>query len=343
MSDPRFFSVVGPFTLSELAAKGEAELVANADGAVLVYDVAPLDQATERHISFLDNRKYMDAFSVSKARAALVLPELAHLAPDGMTVLLSKDPYRSYALIAQMFYPRVAPEPWVAPTACIDPSAKIAADVRIEPGVVIRANAEIGARCLIGANAVIGQGVSLGEDCIIGPNSSIAYAIIGKRVNIYPGVRIGQDGFGFAMGPKGYVKVPQLGRVVIGNDVEVGANSTIDRGAGPDTVIGDGTMIDNLVQIGHNVRMGRGCVMVSQSGISGSTHLGDYVVIAGQAGLTGHLKIGTGAKIGAQAGVMRDVEPGETVGGSPAVAMKDWLRHTAILQRMIKDKGRGDK
>jgi len=341
MSDPRFFTVSGPFTLTELAKKGEADLAPGADGSLSLIDVGPLDQAGEGHISFLDNRKYVEAFQSSKASAAVIAPEMADRAPAGMSLLLSKDPYRSFALIAQAFYPRIRPEPWIAPTAWIDPTAKLAPDVRVEPGAYIGADAEIGPRCHIGVNAVIGRGVILGEDCVVGANASIACAIVGNRVTLYPGVRIGQDGFGFAMGPKGHVKVPQLGRVTIGNDVEVGANSTIDRGAGPDTVIGDGTMIDNLVQIGHNVRMGRGCVIVSQAGISGSTQLGDFVILAGQAGLTGHLKIGTGARIGAQCGVMRDVEPGETVGGSPAVPMKEWLRQSALLQRMVKQKGKG--
>ena len=157
---------------------------------------------------------------------------------------------------------------------------------------------------------------------------------------IHAGVRIGQDGFGFATGAEGHVKVPQLGRVIIGDDVEIGANTTIDRGAGPDTVIGAGTQIDNLVQIGHNVVLGRGCVVVAQVGISGSTKVGDYVVIGGQVGLAGHLSIGNKVRIAAQSGVMRDVAEGETVGGSPATTMRDWLRRVAIVDRLAR-KGKG--
>jgi UDP-3-O-[3-hydroxymyristoyl] glucosamine N-acyltransferase len=185
---------------------------------------------------------------------------------------------------------------------------------------------------------VIGPGVVLGEDCIVGACASITHSIVGKRVNIYPGVRIGQDGFGFAMGPQGHAKVPQLGRVIIQDDVEIGANTTIDRGAGPDTIIGSGTKIDNLVQIGHNVQLGRGCVIVAQVGISGSTRLGDFVAVGGQAGLTGHLHIGAGARIAGQSGVMRDIEPGGTVGGSPAVPMADWLRQSALIGQMARKK-----
>ena len=339
MADPRFFTVAGPFTLGELAVIAKADLAPNADAALTLIDVAPLDQAVAGHFSFLDNRKYMDAFGRSKASAAVVAPEFADRAPAGMSLLLSKDPYRAYAHIAQAFYPRRRPAPWVAPTAWVDPTASVAAGCRIEPGAFIGAKAEIGDGCHIGPNAVIGDGVVLGEDCVIGANASVAFALVGKNVVIYPGARIGQDGFGFAMGPQGHLKVPQLGRVVIGNNVEIGANSTIDRGAGPDTVIGDGSMIDNLVQLGHNVHLGRCCVMVSQVGVSGSTHMGDFVIAAGQAGITGHLKIGSGARLGAQSGVMRDVEAGETVGGSPAVSMKDWLKQSALLQRMVKRKG----
>jgi UDP-3-O-[3-hydroxymyristoyl] glucosamine N-acyltransferase len=338
MADPRFFTVAGPFTLERLAEIAEASLAPGADPAAELADVAPLESAGPRDIGFLDNRKYASAFEASKAGACVVAPEMADRAPPGMQLLLSPDPYRSYARIALAFYPVAAPEPWVAPTAWIDPTAIVAADCRIEPGAVIGARAEIGRRCRIGANAVIGAGVVIGEDGIVGANATVSHAVIGRRVNIYPGARIGQDGFGFAMGPQGHLKVPQLGTVRIGDAVEIGANATIDRGAGPDTLIGDGCMIDNLVQIGHNVQLGRGCVIVAQVGISGSTRMGDFVAAGGQAGITGHLKIGSGARIAAQSGVMRDIAPGETVGGSPAVPMSDWLRQVAVLGKMARKK-----
>ncbi|MCR6632097.1 MAG: UDP-3-O-(3-hydroxymyristoyl)glucosamine N-acyltransferase [Magnetospirillum sp.] len=339
MADSRFFSVAGPFTLARLAEISGAELAPGADPAAEFDDVAALDQAGAREVSFLDNRKYLPAFAASKAGAVIIHPDMADRAPAGMALLLSKDPYRAYAKVAQAFYPRPAVEPWVAPTAFIDPAAKVGEGCRIEHGAVVYAGAEVGARCHIGANAVIGAGVVLGDDCLIGANATVQFAVVGRNVNVYPGARIGQDGFGFAMGPQGHLKVPQLGRVIIGDNVEIGANTTIDRGAGPDTVIGSGCMIDNLVQIGHNVQLGRGCVIVAQVGISGSTRLGDFAAAGGQAGFAGHLTIGMGARVAAQAGVVKDVGPGETVGGTPAVPQMEWLRQSAALSKLVRRKG----
>ena len=339
MADPRFFTVAGPYTLARLAEISGAELAPGVNGALEIQDVAALDVAGAGEISFLDNRKYAASFATSRAAAAIVHPDMADKAPAGMALLLSKDPYRAYARVAQAFYPQPAFDCWVAPTAHVDPTATLGEGCRLEWGAVIGAGAEIGARCRIGANAVIGDGVVLGDDCIIGANATVQFALIGSRVNIYPGARIGQDGFGFAMGPQGHLKVPQLGRVVIGDNVEVGANSTIDRGAGPDTVIGAGCMIDNLVQIGHNVQLGRGCVIVAQVGISGSTKLGDFVAAGGQAGIAGHLTIGPGARIAAQAGVAKSIGAGETVGGTPAVPQMEWLRQSAALSKLIRRKG----
>ncbi len=339
MADPRFFAKSGPFTLGELAARCGAKLAREADADKRVSDVAALDQAGPEHISFLDNRKYVDAFAASRAGACLVQDALAARAPAGMALLIALDPYRSYAKVARCFYPPAPPVPGIAAGAIVDPSARLGAGCRVEAGAVIGARAEIGARCLLGANAVIGEAVLLGEDCSVGPGASLGHCILGDRVIILAGARIGQDGFGFAMGAEGHLKVPQLGRVVIHDDVEIGANTTVDRGAGPDTVIGAGCKIDNLVQIGHNVQLGRGCVIVAQVGISGSTRLDDFVAIGGQAGFAGHLRIGAGARIAAQSGVIRDVDPGVSVGGSPAAPVSEWHRQTAAIRRLGRGKG----
>ena len=339
MADPRFFTLGGPLSLKALAKRTGAQLGTNADPDRLIGDVASLDTAGEQDITFLDNLKYLPLFAVTRAGAAFVQPAYAERAPNGLALLLTPTPYKAFALTAQAFYPEPHLHPGIHPTAIIDRTAQVGEGAVIGPYVVIEARVEIGRRCRIGAGSIISAACVLGDDVRLDAHVSVSHAIIGSRVRLYTGVRIGQDGFGFAPDSKGIVKVPQLGRVIIEDDVEIGANSTIDRGAGPDTIIGAGTMIDNLVQIGHNVQIGRRCVLVSQVGISGSTKVGDGVMIGGQVGLTGHLVIGNGARIGAQAGVMKDVPPGMTVVGSPAVPAYEHLRQIATLHRLARRKG----
>ena len=338
MADPRFFDRAGPHSLASLAALTGAKLHDAADGGRLIRDVAPLETAGPEDLTFLDNRKYVDAFARSHAGAAVVAAALIARAPAGMALLIADDPYKAFARAAQAFYPPPPVVPRRAASAVIDPSATVPPDCDIGHNVVIEAGARLGARCQVGPNSVIGAAVELGDDCRVAANVTLSHCLIGARVVLHPGVRIGQAGFGFAPDREAPVKMPQLGRVIVGDDVDIGANTTIDRGSGHDTVIGAGTMIDNLVQIGHNVTLGRGCVLAGQAGISGSTRLGDFVMAGGQAGLTGHLKIGSGARIGAQAGVMRDVEAGVTIAGSPAVPITAYMKQTAILQRLAKKK-----
>jgi UDP-3-O-[3-hydroxymyristoyl] glucosamine N-acyltransferase len=342
MADPRFFSVAGPLTLAELAEISGARLQPDADPQARFLDVAPLETAGPDHVSFLDNRLYVGTFARSKAGACIVAPVHADKAPKGMALLLTDKPYKAYALVARAFYPAEEAVAGVDPTGRVDPTARLGEGCAVGPGAVIGRGAEIGARCRIGANAVIGPGVVVGDDTTIGPGSSLSHCVLGSRIVIHPGVRIGQEGFGFATDEGRHVKVPQLGRVIIHDDVEIGANSTIDRGSGPDTVIGPGCMIDNLVQIGHNVQLGRGCVIVAQVGISGSTKLDDHVFVGGQGGLTGHLTIGRGAQIAAQSGVMGDVPEGARIGGSPAVPIRQWHRQTVALARIGEGKRKGE-
>ncbi len=342
MADPRFFANQGPHSLGRLAEICGAALAANADPEMLIADVAPLDVAGPGDISFLDNLRYLDSFRDTRAGACIVAPEHAGKAPAATRLLLSAEPYKAYARVAQAFYPPPPVRAGVHSTAVIAASARLGEDVAVGPCAVVGEGVVIGARTAIGAQAVIAANVEIGGDCDIGPLASLSHCRIGDRVTVHAGARIGQAGFGFAPNPAGHVPVPQLGRVLIGDDCRIGANTTIDRGAGPDTVIGAGTWIDNLVQIGHNVRLGERCIVVAQVGISGSTRLGNFVALGGQAGLTGHLKIGDGAQIAAQAGVMNDVSAGETVFGSPAGPIKDVFRQIAMVRRLAREGNKGN-
>ena len=331
--DERFFGRTGPHSLADVAAAAHGTAAA---GTLQLHGIAPLQSAGPTHVSFIDNRKYADVLAVTRAGAVLVHPDLVDRVPSTSVAIETTDPYSGWARVAGLFHPPPPVRPGVHASAVVAESASVDASAEIEPLAVIGARAVIGPRCRIGAGAVIGEAVSMGADCRIGPLASISHAILGSRVYIYAGARIGQEGFGFATTATGFLTVPQLGRVLLEDDVEVGANSTVDRGSAADTVIGAGSRLDNLVQIGHNVRMGRCCVVVAQAGISGSTVLEDFVVIAAQAGLTGHLRIGQKARIGAQAGVMSDVDAGLDVIGSPAQPVREFFRGVAMLRKLAR-------
>ncbi|NNE85244.1 MAG: UDP-3-O-(3-hydroxymyristoyl)glucosamine N-acyltransferase [Alphaproteobacteria bacterium] len=339
MADPRFFNRQGPITLGELARISSAELAPGCDAEQLVHDVAPLDTAGADELSFLDNPKYADAFRSSNAGACVVAAKLAGDAPAGMAVLLSDRPYRAYALIARAFYPGASADTASRhPSAIIDTTASIGEGCAIGAGAIIAAGVVLGDRVRVGAGAVIETAVTVGVESEIGAATTLSHCDIGARCMLHPGVRIGQRGFGFDMSPEGHLDVPQLGRVIIGDDVEIGANSCIDRGAGPDTIIGEGCKIDNLVQIGHNVQMGKGCVVVAQAGIAGSAQLGDFVVLAGQAGIAGHVRVAAGTQIAARSGAMRDTDPGDKLAGNPAIPAREYFRQMATLAKLTKDK-----
>ena len=332
--DPRFFHRSGPHSLAAVADAAETEVPPR---RLMLRGIAPLQTAAPDEVSFLDNRKYAAALAETRAGAVIVHPEMAERVPPSAVPIVVNEPYVAWSRVAALFHPMPPAVPGVHRSAVVAPDAKVDPSAEIGPLSVIGARAEIGPRCRIGPAAVIGEGVVLGADCRIGVHVSLSHALLGQRVIVYPGARIGQDGFGFALHEEGFISVPQLGRVVLEDDVEVGANTTIDRGSLHDTLIGAGSRLDNLVQIGHNVRLGRGCVIVSQVGISGSTILEDHVMVAGQAGLTGHLRIGRRARIGAQAGVMADVPAGADVVGSPAQPVREFFRHIAVLRRLVRE------
>ncbi|MFA5956160.1 UDP-3-O-(3-hydroxymyristoyl)glucosamine N-acyltransferase [Hyphomicrobium sp.] len=344
MEHPGFFERTGPYTLSEVATVTDARISAGANPNAVIDDVRPLSEAMATHVSFIDNKKYFAQLAKTAAGACLVIPAAVDRVPAGTAALITPLPYHGFARALALFYPS-AMQPMVAEAGAppIDPSARLEQGVLIEPGAVIGREAQIGSGTRIAAGAVIGSRVSIGRDCFIGPLTTVTHALVGDRVIIHSGTRIGQDGFGFAIGHSRHLKVPQIGRVIIQDDVEIGANTTIDRGALKDTIIGEGTKIDNLVQIGHNVIIGRHCIIVSMCGISGSTELGDFVVMGGQSGTVGHIKIGSGAQIGGSSHATHDVPPGARYFGTPAKPLRETAREQAMLKRLAaRDKDRYD-
>lgn len=333
--DPRFFQRTGPYDLATLASCADGEA---APDPRYFSAVAPLQTAQAQHVSFLDNKRYLPALRETKAGAVIVHPAMASAVPPGTAAIVTTQPYVGWARVCALFHPLPPTRPGIHASAVIGDGARIDPSAEIGALVVISDGAEIGPGCRIGAGSVIGPGVVLGANCRIAPHVSIECALIGQRVVIYPGARIGQDGFGFAVTPSGMLSVPQLGRVVIEDDVHIGANTTIDRGSAQDTVIGAGSRLDNLVQIAHNVRLGRMCVLAAQVGISGSTILDDFVMVGGQAGFVGHIHIGKGARIGGQAGIMSDVPAGASMVGSPATPGKEHFRQVATLRRLASRK-----
>jgi UDP-3-O-[3-hydroxymyristoyl] glucosamine N-acyltransferase len=340
MSEPVFFTKNPPLTLRQVAEIAGAALPDGADPDGAVSGVAPLETASGDALAYMDNPKYADALARTGARACLVSRRFAAKVPVATVALVTDQPYHAYAEILARLYPAAARPTssfgasGVSPGSFVHPTARLEHGVVVDPGAVIGPGAEIGTGTVIGAGAAIGPQVRIGRDCSMAAGVSIANALIGNRVIIHPGARIGQDGFGYAMGRTGHRKVPQVGRVIIQDGVEIGANSTIDRGASRDTVIGEGTKIDNLVQIAHNVVIGRHCIIVAQVGISGSATLEDFVVLGGQVGVVGHVRIGAGAQIAGSSNVNADVPPGARWGGTPAKPMRDWFREITTLKTL---------
>ena len=336
MVDKHFYDAKENVTLAQVAEVTSAVLTDASQSDMIIADIATMVSAGANDICFFYDRKGKEKAMRMKAKACVTTADLKQFVPDDVVVLVSENPKIAFIKLNEFMYAERIPFSGIAASAKIATNAKIGMDCRIGENVVIGENVEIGNNCVIEPNVVIAQGCKIGNNCRIGNNASIAYSIIGNNCYIYTGVRIGQDGFGFQMIDGQHHRIPQLGRVIIGNDVEIGANTCVDRGALDDTVIGDGTRIDNLVQIAHNDKLGRGCVIVSQVGIAGSCTLGDYVVLGGQVGLADHLNIGSGAQVAAQSGAMRDIDAGAVVMGSPCVPFKDFMRQVSFLQKNSK-------
>jgi UDP-3-O-[3-hydroxymyristoyl] glucosamine N-acyltransferase len=342
---PEFIRADCELTTGEIAALTRAKLREGDPADRRIRNIGPLDTAGPSDITFLDNSKYLNDAATTRAGACLVGPRFAASVPAGVVVLETAYPYPAFvAVTRKLFHDMLRPSSLFgtdgrAASAHMHPTARLEAGVIVEPLAVIGPRAEIGAGTLIGPGAVIGPDVHIGRDCAIGANASIIHALIGDRVVIHPGARIGQDGFGYLPGPKGHQKIPQTRRVIIQDDVEIGANAAIDRGATRDTVIGEGTKIDNLVQIGHNCSIGRHCLIVSQVGISGSVTVGDFAMLGGQVGVADHLTIGAGAMLGARAGVMSNVPAGARWVGYPAEPAIEWKRGVATVRRLV-ERGR---
>jgi UDP-3-O-[3-hydroxymyristoyl] glucosamine N-acyltransferase len=335
VTDQSFFQRSGPFALGVVAGRIGAELAPGAPADLMVRDVAALDCADAGDVSLFSDTKHRETFKTSRASAVITSERLAEFAPPGAVLLLARDPRLAFAQAGHLFYPRPPLEPGMHESAHVHPTAVIGEGSQIDAGAVIGENAVLGARCHIGCNAVLGAGVQLGDDCSVGANSSISYARIGARVRIATNVSIGGPGYGFVPSPGGALRVSQLGRVIIEDNVEIDSNCAIDRGGMGDTVIGAGTMLDNLVHIAHSVRIGRHCMIAGQIGIAGSAVIGDFVMMGGQVGIADHVTVGTGARIAAKSGVVRDVAPGEAVGGYPAIPARQWHRQTTALLRLI--------
>jgi UDP-3-O-[3-hydroxymyristoyl] glucosamine N-acyltransferase len=331
--DPIFFPAALAPTLQDIAEIAGARIDAAID-EWRASGLASLATARPSDVTFCAGPRHARALAACRAGACLVQERDRTSVPAGVRALVVDEPARAFARLAAVLHrealrPAAADLPGLSADARIHPTARLEPGVSVEPGAIVGAYVEIGTGSVIGAHAVVGAQVRIGRDCTIGHHVSLSHAFVGDRVIIHAGTCIGQDGFGFLPGRRNHLKIAQIGRVIIQDDVEIGANTTIDRGALDDTIVGEGTKIDNLVQIAHNVVIGRHCLIAAQVGIAGSTQLGDFVAIGGQAGIAGHLSIGAGVGIAGKSGVLQDVPAGARVGGYPAGSVRRFLRSAA--------------
>ena len=339
MVDTRFHRFVGPTTIGAiLQALGRGDIIPSIDADIRLTGAAELALAGPGEIALAAHASYADDLRATQASAVIVSPALRDQVPTGVQAIATERPHELFSLVLDRLYPSstraiiVGSRPDLG-TPLIERDVVLGANVAIGDGV------EIGRNTVIGANTVIGPGVTIGRNCTIAANVTIDCAHIGNEVVIHSGVRIGTEGFGWLDHGQSNRKVPQLGRVILQDRVEVGANSTIDRGALGDTVVGDGTKIDNLVQIGHNCRIGRNCLIAAMSGLSGSTTIEDGVLMGGGVGTSGHLTIGAGSVVHGRAAVTKDWQAGSKLAGAPAQDIRDFWREIATMRKLAK----GDK
>ncbi len=332
MVDSLFYNSRGPFTLKKISESIGCPFKGNDDK--IIKDLATIEDANSDQICFLAKPKYNKFFDKSKAGAFIISESLNY--NENKNVIISPNPHFDMAKVAYLFYPD-SEYPRFNFSKSDDQSKDLDSSIQISTNTFIHNTAKIGKGSKVGIGSIIGPNVILGENCLIGDNVSIYFSKLGSEVKIYQGVKIGSEGFGFIMKDKSFKKIPQLGRVIIGNNVEIGANSTVDRGSIGDTIIGDYTMIDNIVHIGHNVRIGKQCIIAAMTGVSGSTSIGNNVIIGGQVGISGHLKIGDNVKIAAKTGVMKDINENSVIAGYPSENILDWHRNTINLKKMRKN------
>ena len=346
MKNNKFHKSVGPFSLAILAELVNAKIYNfEKDDKLngkenLIYDASDIDNAREGFITFVSINSTLHKIKTCKATACLVKKYDEIIFHSNIICLEVDDPHSAFAIISQKFYPDVLSKPAISKNCEISDKSNCSKLIRVDSYSVIEDGVKLGDNVWIGSGCFIGKGVEIGDNTRIMSNSSIECAEIGKNVLIYHGVKIGQRGFGFAPSRDGHIKVPQVGKVIVRDNVEIGANSCIDRGSFGDTIIGRGTYIDNLVHIAHNVKIGEHCAIAGQVGIAGSAIIEDFCMFGGQVGIGGHINIGKGVQAGGQAGITKNLLSGSKVSGTPAMSVNDYHRQSVLLKKLIKSKGK---